>query len=75
MEQVVQTLNLLKRQAGSRYTLRHSNANRVLAERELFLIRNRLAHFPAAVQAIGLAAADLHRPVEFLKATDVEKRC
>ena len=75
MEQVSEALSLLKRQAHIQDRLRHSDANRVLAERELFLIRNRLAHFPAAVQAIGLAAADLHRPVEFLKATDVEKRC
>jgi hypothetical protein len=47
----------------------------MLAERELYLIRNKLAQFPAAVQAIGLAAAELHRPVDTLSIRDIVQRC
>jgi len=35
----------------------------------------RLRCAPAAVQAIALTAAELHRPVEHLSIRDVEKRC
>ena len=75
MEQVVETLNLLKRQAHIQDTLRHSDANRVLAERELYLIQKRLARFPATLQAIAVAAAELHKPVDALSARDIEKLC
>lgn len=75
VETVNEALQLLKRQADIQDVLRHSNTNRVLAERELYLIRRRLARYPAAVQAIALTAAELHRPVEFLRASDVEQRC
>ena len=74
MEPIVEALALLKRQAEIRNALRGTRDNPLLAERELFLIRNRLAQFPAAVQAIGLAAAELHRPVDTLSLRDVETR-
>ncbi len=55
MEQVVETLNLLKRQARIQDTLRHSDSNRVLAERELYLIQKRLTRYPATLQGDGQA--------------------
>jgi hypothetical protein len=75
METIAEALRLLKRQAEIQNDLRRSRDNPLLAERELFLIRNRLAQFPAAVQAITLTANELHRPVDTLSAGDVEKRC
>lgn len=75
MEPITEALALLKRQAEIQQSLRHTKANPMLAERELYLIRNKLAQFPAAVQAIGLAAADLHRPVDTLSVLDVERLC
>jgi hypothetical protein len=75
MEPINEALQLLKRQAEIQSNLRHSRDNPMLAERELYLIRNRLARYPAAVQAIGLAAAELHRPVDTLSVRDVEQRC
>ena len=75
MEPISEALQLLKRQAEIQSGLRRSRDNPMLAERELYLIRNRLAHYPAAVQAIGLAAAELHRPVDTLSVRDVETRC
>jgi hypothetical protein len=75
METIAEALRLLKRQAEIQNDLRRSRDNPLLAERELFLIRNRLARFPAAVQAISLTAAELHRPVDTLSVGDVEKRC
>lgn len=74
MEPIPEVLRLLQRQAEIQTRLRRSSANRVLAERALYLIRNRLAKFPAAVQAITLTAADLHRSVESLTVRDVEGR-
>ena len=75
MEPINEALQLLKRQAEIQQGLRRSRDNPMLAERELYLIRNKLAQFPAAVQAIGLVAAELHRPVDTLSVRDVEKRC
>lgn len=75
MEPITEALRLLKRQAEIQNGLRHTKANPMLAERELYLIRNKLAQFPAAVQTIGIAAAELHRPVDTLSVRDVEKHC
>jgi hypothetical protein len=75
MEPIPEVLRLLQRQAEIQNSLRRSSANRVIEERELYLIRNRLAKFPAAVQAITLTAADLQRSVESLTVRDVEGRC
>jgi len=75
VELITEALQLLKRQATIQATLRHSNTNRVLAERELFLIRRQLAHYPATLQAIAVAASELHRPVDTLSVGDVEQRC
>jgi hypothetical protein len=75
MEPINEALQLLKRQAEIQNGLRRSRDNPMLAEREFYLIRNRLAQYPAAVQAIGLAAAELHRPIDALSVRDVETRC
>jgi len=72
MESIAEVLRLLKRQAEIQQGLRRNSTTRVIEERELYLIRNRLAQFPAAVQAIALTAAELHRPVEYLSARDVQ---
>jgi hypothetical protein len=72
---ITQALDLLRRQARIQEALRQHRGNRVLAERELYLIRQRLAYYPAAVQAIALTAAELHRPIELVSVREVEKRC
>jgi len=72
MESIADVLRLLKRQAEIQQGLRRDSTTRVIEERELYLIRNRLAQFPAAVQVIALTAAELHRPVEYLSARDVQ---
>ena len=73
MESIAEVLRLLKRQAEIQQGLRPNSGTRVIEERELFLIRNRLARFPATVQAIALTSAELHRPIEYLTARDVER--
>ena len=75
MELIVEALRLLKRQAEIQHALRGARGSPVLEERELYLIRNRLAQYPAAVQAIALTAAELHRPIDTLSVRDIEKRC
>jgi len=76
MEPITEALQLLRRQAEIQSGLRRwDSTNRVVEERELYLIRQRLARYPAAVQAIALTAAELHRPVEHLSVRDVEQRC
>ena len=75
VKHVSQALRLQQRQAEVNDALRHSNTNRVLAEREIHLVRQRLTRYPAAVQAITLIAADLHRPVEFIRTSHAEQRC
>jgi len=75
MDTINEALRLLKRQARLQDTLRQGRGNRVLGERELYLIRRELARYPEAVQAIALTAAELHRPIELVPAHEVEKRC
>ena len=74
-ESVTEALNLLKRQAAVRSDLRRSRGSPVTEERELILIRHRLALLPSEVQTITLIAAELQRPVDTLSVRDVEKRC
>jgi hypothetical protein len=75
VESIAEVLRLLKRQAEIQQGLRPNSGTRVIEERELFLIRNRLARFPATVQAIALTASELHRPIEYLTAQDVQPHC
>jgi len=72
-DSIVEALRLLKRQAQIRDDLRVRRGCYIVAEREL-LIRNRLAQFPPAVQAITLTAAELQRPVDTLSLRDVATR-
>jgi hypothetical protein len=64
-----------KREDPIQSDVRRARGSRVLEERELYLIRNKLAQYPAAVQAITLAASELHRPVDTLSLRDVERCC
>ena len=75
MEPIFEALQLLKRQTEIQSGMRRFGGTRVTEERELFLIRNRLAQFPATVQAITFAATELRCPVDALSVRDVEKRC
>jgi hypothetical protein len=75
METIAEALRLLKRQAAIQNDVRRARGSRVVEERELYLIRNKLAQYPAAVQAITLAASELHRPVDTLSPRDVERCC
>ena len=61
MEPITEALRLLQRQAEIQNALRRARGSSVLDERELYLIRHRLAQYPAALQAIALTAAELHR--------------
>ena len=72
MEPIVEALRLLQRQAEIQNDLRRSRDNPLLAERELYLIRQQLAQYPVAVQTITLVAAELQRPVATLSVRDVE---
>ena len=72
MEPIVEALALLQRQARIRDDLRGRRVSHIVAERELLLIRHRLMQFAEAVQAIGLAAHELRRPVDTLSLRDVE---
>ena len=73
MEPISEALNLLRRQSTILCNLRRDSSTRVIEERELYLIRQRLAHYPAALQAIAFAADELHRPVDTLSVRDVER--
>ena len=73
MEPISEALDLLRRQSLILGSLRRDSANRVIEERELFLIRQRLARYPAALQAIAFAAGELHRPADTLSVRDVQR--
>lgn len=75
MDTITEALRLLQRQAMIQHQVRRTRGSHVMQERELLWIRNRLAHFPAAVQAIALAASELHRTVDALSVRDVERLC
>ena len=73
MEPIGEALQLLKRQAAIQHGLRRDSATRVLEERELYLIRQRLSRYPAALQAIAVAASELHRPADTLSVREVQR--
>ena len=75
METIAEALRLLKRQAAIQDEVRRARGSRVVEERELYLIRQRLTQYPAAVQAITLTASELHRPIEYLRVSDIERHC
>jgi hypothetical protein len=73
MESIREALDLLRQQSVILSSLRPDSANRVREERDLYLIRQRLARYPAALQAIAFAARELHRPVDTLSVRDVQR--
>ena len=75
METIAEALRLLKRQASIQNDVRRAHGSRVVEERELFLIRNRLAQFPAAVRPSPSPPPSYTDPWTTLSVGDVEKRC
>jgi hypothetical protein len=73
MEPISEALDLLRRQSVILGSLRRDSSTRVIEERELYLIRQRLARYPAALQAIAFAAGELHRPADTLSAREVQR--
>ena len=73
MEPISEALDLLRRQSLILGSLRRDSATRVIEERELYLIRQRLARYPAALQAIAFAAGELHRPADTLSVREVQR--
>jgi hypothetical protein len=73
MESIREALDLLRRQSAILGGLRRDSATRVREERDLYLIRQRLARYPSALQAIAFAARELHRPVDTLSVRDVQR--
>jgi hypothetical protein len=73
MEPVAECLALLKRQAEIESALRQPGGIRVIEERELYALRQRLRHYPEAVAAILQTASNLHRPVDALCVEDIRR--
>jgi len=74
METIAEALRLLKRQVAIQNDVRRARGSRVVEERELLLIRNQLARFPAAMRAIVmLTAAEHHRSADTLRVSDFAK--
>ena len=73
MEPISEALQLLKRQAAIQHSLRRDSSTRVIEERELYLIRQRLTRYPEALQAIVFAAGELHRPADTLSVREVQR--
>jgi len=72
MDTIMTALNLLRREAEIRTAMRRPGGIRVTEERELFQLRDALARYPAAVNAIMETASRLRRPVDVITAADVE---
>jgi len=71
LETVTDALAMLKRQAELESGLRQPGGIRVMEERELYALRQRLQRYPEAVAAILQAAATLRRPVDSLSSDDI----
>ncbi len=72
MEPLHEALRLIKRQSELQNAMRRPGGIRVTEERELFQLRDALAHFPAAVTAITETATRLRRPLDTISIEDVE---
>lgn len=72
METVNEALGLLKRQAELEAAMRQPGGIRITEEQELHLVRQRLAKFPEAMQAVIQAAHALRRPITEVSAQEVE---
>ena len=72
MEPLSDALRLLRRQSELEEGMRRPGGIRVIEEREIYELREKLKRFPAAVRAILEASSRLHRPVETLSSRDIE---
>jgi hypothetical protein len=73
MEPVSESLRLLKRQAEIERHRRQPGGITILEERELFVIRERLEDFPAAVRAIAELSGARRQPLDQIRVEDVER--
>jgi hypothetical protein len=73
MEPLSEALRLIRRQSELEEAMRRPGGIRVIHERELHQLRERLQAFPVAVRAILETARRLNRPIEALSAQDVEQ--
>jgi hypothetical protein len=71
MEFISEALELLKRQTVLENRMRQAGGIRVIEERELYAVRERVQHYPQAVAAILNMASNLHRPVDTLSSADL----
>jgi hypothetical protein len=71
MEPINEALELLKRQAELENGLRQAGGIRVMEERELYALRERLQRYPQAVAAILQMASNLYRPVDTLSSANL----
>jgi hypothetical protein len=72
MEPLSEALRLLRRQGELEDAMRRPGGIRVTEERELYLLRESLEKYPAAVRAVLDAAKRLHRPVDALQMKDID---
>lgn len=72
MEPLSEAMRLLRWQCELEEAIRRPGGIRVTEERELYLLRNNLQRYPAAVRAILEASRRLHRPVVALALQDIE---
>jgi hypothetical protein len=71
MESISEALELLKRQKVLENRMRQAGGIRVIEERELYAVRERVQRYPQAVAAILEIASNLHRPVDTLSPADL----
>ena len=75
MEPIGEALQLLKRQAEIQHALRRDSTTRVIEERELYLIRQRLTRYPRHCKRSPSPPQNSTDPWSTLSIRDVEKRC
>ena len=73
MEPVTTALRLLKRQVEIERRRRQPGGISILEERELFVIRDRLEEFPAAVGAIAALTSARRVSLDQIRVEDVER--
>ena len=72
MEPINEALELLKRQSQLETGLRTAGGIRIIEERELYALRERLQRYPHAVTAIRQTARILNRSVDALQPQDLQ---
>ena len=74
MEPLSEALRLLRRQSELDDAMGRPGGIRVVEEREIYALRERLRHYPAAVRAILYSASRLDRPVDARSAQNIDAR-